>query len=161
MKFLNKLLNKYIFQALLIKGGILWEYLIFYSRKYLLLILHGFQTPEKDCCFYHQPKDRSKQSRHNMQSCSIKYDVVGKSIVLTGDFEIAEVADIENKLSSMGAILKRDVSGKTDYLVIGNLGHSQWYYGSYGRKIEKAIELQKQGKPIIMIEEDDFFVWNK
>lgn len=110
---------------------------------------------------YHQPKDRSEQSRLNIQSCSIKYDIAGKSIVLTGDFEIAEVAYIENKLSSMGAVLKKDVSGKTDYLVIGNLGHSQWYYGSYGRKIEKAIDLQKQGKPIIMIEEDDFFAYKK
>ncbi|WP_303823174.1 PolC-type DNA polymerase III, partial [Ruminococcus flavefaciens] len=27
---------------------------------------------------YHQPKDRTTQSKKNMQSCSIKYDIVGK-----------------------------------------------------------------------------------
>ena len=57
--------------------------------------------------------------------------------------------------------MKKDVSGLTDYLVVGNLGSEQWYYGSYGRKIEKAIELQNQGKPISIIEEDDFFMWTK
>lgn len=112
---------------------------------------------------YHKPIDRTAQSKENMRVCTINhtYDITGKSIVLTGDFEIAEVEDIQEKLTSLGAIMKRDVSGKTDYLIIGSLGHSQWYYGSYGRKIEKAIELQSQGKPIKMIEEDQFFVYSK
>ena len=110
---------------------------------------------------YHQSKDRSEQSRNNLQSCSINYDINGKSVVLTGDFEIALKEDIKEKLSSLGAIMKKDVSGLTDYLVVGNLGSEQWYYGSYGRKIEKAIELQNQGKPISIIEEDDFFMWTK
>lgn len=109
---------------------------------------------------YHKPKDRTKLSKSNMKKCSINSefsDISGKSIVLTGDFEIAEREDIENKLISLGALIKKDVSGKTDYLIIGNLGHSQWYYGSYGRKIEKALELQHQGKKIIMVEENNFF----
>ena len=109
---------------------------------------------------YHQPKDRTKQSKSNMKKCAIANEfsnIAGKSIVLTGDFEIAEREDIEAKLISLGAVIRKDVSGNTDYLIIGNLGHSQWYYGSYGRKIEKALELQKQGKKITMIDEDVFF----
>lgn len=113
---------------------------------------------------YHKPLDRTKQSAANMKSCMINAnysDLNEKSVVLTGDFEIAEIEDIENKLTSLGAQIKRDVNGKTDYLIIGSLGHSQWYYGSYGRKIEKALELQNQGKKVLMIEEWDFFILPK
>ncbi len=109
---------------------------------------------------YHTAKDRAKQSVENMRTCTIHpdyADIAGKSIVLTGDFAIAEDEAIQEKLESLGAVVKRDVSGKTDYLIIGSLGSSQWYYGTYGRKIEKAMELQQQGKPIIMVEEDMFF----
>ena len=113
---------------------------------------------------YQNPVDRKAQSASNLKTCSINKtfsDISGKSIVLTGDFEIGEKDDIQNKLETLGAIIRRDVTGKTDYVIIGNLGHSQWYYGSYGRKIEKALELQKQGKSIMLIEEDEFFIWNK
>ena len=112
---------------------------------------------------YHKPIDRTAQSKENMRVCTInpEYDITGRSIVLTGDFEIAEREDIQNKLENLGAVLKRDISSKTDYLLIGSLGDSRWYYGSYGRKIAKALELQGQGNPIKMIEEDQFFVYKK
>jgi len=109
---------------------------------------------------YHTARDKARQSTENMQNCTIhpEYaDIAGKSIVLTGDFMIADEDAIRAKLESLGAFVKKDVSGKTDYLIIGSLGSDRWYYGTYGRKIEKAMELQEQGKPIIMVEEDMFF----
>lgn len=42
------------------------------------------------------------------------------------------------------------------YLIIGADGNPCWAYACYGRKVEKAIELRKQGVRILIIHENDF-----
>jgi len=40
----------------------------------------------------------------------------------------------------------------TDYLVIGEIGSSNWVHSSFGRKIEKAMELKEKGRISIVSE---------
>ena len=49
------------------------------------------------------------------------------------------------------------VSGKTDYLIIGNNGNPCWAYSCYGRKVEQAITQRKKGKKVIIMHESDFW----
>lgn len=70
-------------------------------------------------------------------------------------------AEIESFLENRGAVLKKAISGKTDYLIIGTLGNEDWSFGSYGSKFEKAVELQEKGKPIKILKEEDFFEGGK
>lgn len=81
----------------------------------------------------------------------------GKNIVLTGDFDYGERNKVTSFVESIGGIVKSAVSGKTDYVIVGNLGSPDWSFGNYGNKIKKAKELQLSGKPILIITEDDLF----
>ncbi len=85
----------------------------------------------------------------------------GKNIVLTGEFSCGQRKDVKLYLERLGALIKSGVSGKTDYLIIGALGSPDWKFGDYGDKVAKAQELQLKGKPIEIIQEEEFFVCQK
>lgn len=73
---------------------------------------------------------------------------------LTGDFVFAPRGACEKEIASRGGVIKSSVSKKLRYLVIGGLGSPEWKHGSFGTKIEKAMELKKDGAPILLIHED-------
>lgn len=43
-----------------------------------------------------------------------------------------------------------------NYLVIGADGNPCWSYSCYGRKVERAVELRKQGRKLLLVHEHDF-----
>ena len=53
--------------------------------------------------------------------------------------------------------MRASVSTKTDYLVVGNAGNPCWAYACYGRKIEAAMNLRKEGGKVIIVNETDFW----
>lgn len=54
-------------------------------------------------------------------------------------------------------LCKGSVSKKTDYLIVGNAGNPCWAYACYGRKIEEAVTLRKEGAKVMIINETDFW----
>lgn len=88
-------------------------------------------------------------------------EVCGKQICLTGDFDCGSKGEITAKLESLGAIVQKTVSGKTNYLIVGKHGSDKWSYGNYGSKVKKALDLQSQGKDIKIIKEEEFFKCSK
>jgi len=72
-----------------------------------------------------------------------------KHFVLTGTFCNAKKNDrsfIKNLLSELGAINDKNVTMKTNYLVIGECGKTKdWLHSNSGRKIEYALKLKKDG----------------
>lgn len=83
-------------------------------------------------------------------------DLKNKLICLTGDFNYGSRKDIEFLIEQAGGLCRSAVSGKTDYVIVGNLGSPDWSCGNYGSKIKKALELQAQGSSIQILKEDDF-----
>lgn len=59
-------------------------------------------------------------------------------------------------VNRLGGEAVNGVSAKLNYLVIGADGNPCWAYACYGRKVEKAVELRKQGKRIVIVHENDF-----
>lgn len=59
-------------------------------------------------------------------------------------------------VSSLGGKSVSSVSQKLNYLVIGAEGNQCWAYACYGRKVEKAVELRKQGARLLIVHENDF-----
>jgi len=79
----------------------------------------------------------------------------GTNFAFTGTFESAQRSECQAAVKDLGAVGQSDVNRKTDYLVIGNKGSSNWAEGSHGRKIEKAMILRTEfGKPLILSESD-------
>ncbi|MBL0143768.1 MAG: BRCT domain-containing protein [Betaproteobacteria bacterium] len=77
----------------------------------------------------------------------------GSRFCLTGEFVYAprEVcsAAIESRGGTVGGVTK-----KLSYLVIGGLGSPEWKHGSFGTKIEKAMQYKREGLPILVVHED-------
>jgi len=63
-----------------------------------------------------------------------------------------------NIITSLGGYYKDNVVADTEYLIIGNEGNPCWAFSCYGRKVEAAIKLRKNGKGLLIIHENDF--WN-
>lgn len=53
-------------------------------------------------------------------------------------------------------IFRDTISHALDYLVIGAEGNPTWAYACYGRKVEQAVQLRKNGARLILIHEHDF-----
>jgi len=82
----------------------------------------------------------------------IKY--VGESFCLTGDFACGLRASCESRIVALGGDVKSNVSKKLNFLVVGGLGSPEWKHSSFGTKVEKAMELKREGALIYLIREE-------
>ncbi len=103
------------------------------------------------------PTPAEKLKLNNNADITVNYKVTGKIICLTGNFKIGNKTDISNFLENKGAVISKNVTKKTDYLISGCLENSDYKYDSYGTKIKRALELQEKGSHIRIINETDFF----
>lgn len=79
----------------------------------------------------------------------------GKVFTFTGEsakFSRSELAEI---IIGLGGEFNPNVTKKTNFLVVGASGSTEWAYSCYGRKVEKAVELRKMGLPIVIVHEND------
>ncbi|WP_300980705.1 BRCT domain-containing protein [Flavonifractor sp. An306] len=81
----------------------------------------------------------------------------GKIFCFTGESYRAKRSEIAETVANLGGITRTSVSAKTDYLIVGNAGNPCWAYACYGRKIEEAVNLRKQGAGIVIVNETDFW----
>ncbi|MBY6032167.1 NAD-dependent DNA ligase [Marinobacter daepoensis] len=81
-------------------------------------------------------------------------DFEGRRFVLTGKFASGTRKECEALIAGLGGQAGGSVSGAVDYLVIGTLVSDQWIHESYGRKIEKAVELRDSGKGVSIVSEE-------
>ena len=75
----------------------------------------------------------------------------------TGASVVATRKEIANIVTEFGGIYKDSVTQKTQYLIVGDDGNPCWAYSCYGRKIEAAVALRKNGKAIVIVNEKDFW----
>lgn len=108
----------------------------------MLMLFKEFSDPIGNCCCI---------------DTEIKLDVKGKLICLTGDFEFGSRSEVENRLKALGACCSGTVGTKTDCVVVGSLGSSNWKFGSFGGKFQKAYELIEKDYKISIFKESDFF----
>jgi hypothetical protein len=80
----------------------------------------------------------------------------GKTFCITGVLKRGSRADLQNDIKNLGGLITETINNKTDYLVVGDNGNSAWTFSCYGRKVEKAVTLRKEGHKIMLIHEFDF-----
>ena len=78
----------------------------------------------------------------------------GAFFCLTGDFVFAPRRVCEETISSRGGSINSLVSKKLNYLIVGGLGSEEWKHGSFGTKIEQAINFKRAGASIALVHED-------
>ena len=91
--------------------------------------------------------------------CAVCPEIVfpDKIFCFTGESYRAKRAEIAAVIEQLGGTVTGSVSRKTDYLVVGNAGNPCWAYACYGRKIEQAMALRKEGAGVIIVNETDFW----
>jgi hypothetical protein len=101
-----------------------------------------------------------KQVIHINGICSVNPDIVfhDKRFCFTGASQRTTRSALADIVTSYGGTFVDSVNKKLDYLVIGDNGNPCWAYTCYGRKVEQAISLRKEGCPLLVIHENDF--WN-
>ena len=77
----------------------------------------------------------------------------GSVFVLTGQFAFGSRGKCEEKISFLGGKNAKNITRKTNYLVLGTYVTDSWAHETYGRKIEKAMEYRKQDNTISIITE--------
>lgn len=75
---------------------------------------------------------------------------------LTGSSRQYSRLDFAAVIADRGGTAVNGVSRRVHYLVIGADGNPCWAYACYGRKVERAVELRKEGHPIVIVHETDF-----
>ena len=98
-------------------------------------------------------------SNHSYYSKVLKVEIIENQFSFTGKSSRNVSRDkIIEIINNHGGKYVDGVSSKTKYLIVGDLGNPAWAFASYGRKIEKAINLNNsKGLEILIIHEADFW----
>ena len=90
--------------------------------------------------------------------CAVEPDVTfaGRRFCFTGQSNRYTRSSFHALVEQLGGSASNTVTRAVDYLVIGADGNPCWAYACYGRKVEAAVALRKQGHPLMIIHEHDF-----
>jgi NAD-dependent DNA ligase len=80
----------------------------------------------------------------------------GKTFCITGVLKRGNRETLQNNIIKLGGIPTDNINKKTDYLIVGDNGNPAWAFSCYGRKVEKALSMRKEGHTIMLIHEFDF-----
>lgn len=111
-------------------------------------------------------KDKTIQEKINAETkdiaisghCTSEPNVTfeSKSFCITGVLQSRSRKEMQDSIAKLGGNPVNNISKTTDYLIIGDNGNPAWAFSCYGRKVEKAISLRKEGHTITLIHEFDF-----
>lgn len=86
-----------------------------------------------------------------------EHSFYGKVIVFTGTLESRTREQAWNDVSAVGGVPERDVTKKTNILVVGDLDPRRFVPGAItSKKAARAFDLQKSGQDIEVMTEEDF-----
>jgi hypothetical protein len=80
-------------------------------------------------------------------------DFAGKVFCFTGQFLFGTREACHRATVRVGGVPSRRINQKLNYLVIGTMSARPWANTSLGRKIEKAVDYQKSGSPLLIVDE--------
>lgn len=81
-------------------------------------------------------------------------DFAGRRFCLTGEFVFGPREVCAAAIERRGGEVIPGITKKLNYLVVGGLGSQEWKHGSFGTKIEKALQYRADGVPLLLVHED-------
>ena len=91
--------------------------------------------------------------------CAVCPEIVikGKTFCFTGVSKKATRREIACIIENAGGIYNDRITDNTDYLIVGADGNPCWAFSCYGRKVEKAVNMRKEGHKIVIVHEYDLW----
>lgn len=96
--------------------------------------------------------DRSTTLPLDRPEPAVTFD--GKTFCLTGRFAFGSNLECEETIVELGGSVDSTLGKDTDYLVIGELCSPDWAHTTFGRMIERAVNLREQGQAIAIVSEE-------
>ncbi|MDF1659660.1 MAG: BRCT domain-containing protein [Verrucomicrobiales bacterium] len=84
-------------------------------------------------------------------------DFDARKFTFTGTSAKGTKKEIEKQVIDLGGRVLPNLTNETEFLVIGSAGNPCWAFSRYGRKVEKAANMRKQGHNIVIVHESDFW----
>jgi NAD-dependent DNA ligase len=103
---------------------------------------------------------KALQSKYSVSGiCAVCPEITfeNKTFSFTGTSSRGTRNEIAEMIINNGGSFNNNVTKKTDYLIVGGEGNPCWAFSCYGRKVEKAVQLRKEGSQIIIVHENDFW----
>ncbi len=90
--------------------------------------------------------------------CAVCPDISFSSacFCFTGASSRYKRSELQAVVERLGGTFAKNVTKSVDYLVVGADGNPCWAYSCYGRKVEAAVRLRKEGHGILLVHENDF-----
>lgn len=119
-----------------------------------------------ECSFVKKVKKESARVKSGLPKeftlpgvCASCPDILfdGRTFTFTGSSMKGTRKELVNHIQELGGEFSSNLTKKTEYLVIGSAGNPCWAFSCYGRKVEKAVKYRKEGRPVIIVHESDFW----
>ena len=75
------------------------------------------------------------------------------TFLFTGRFAFGTRSCCQNAIAPLGALTHKTLRKDTLFLVVGLDGSRDWLHSTFGRKIQRALELRRMGSPIQIVAE--------
>lgn len=98
-------------------------------------------------------EDASLSSRLPLDDPPPTILISGCSFCFTGKFAFGTRKDCEGFVLDRGGEVHKHPKSATRFLVVGEIGSRDWIHSTSGRKIEHAMLLKQDGKPIAIVSE--------
>lgn len=130
------------------------------SNKDICLAVENVIVKFQDDCYENYSEFKNNfhsifQYLNNYLIHDAEIEIKNCTFVLSGDFDVDGGKDTLTRMIEIAqGNVTKNVSGKTDYLVVGNNHNPKWAYGRFGTKVMKAIGLNiHKNKGIKIIDE--------
>lgn len=81
----------------------------------------------------------------------------GRKFCVTGVGPPAGRSKMARAIAQLGGVPVLQVGPDLDYLVVAAERDVAWAFSCFGRKVEEAIALRQEGRPVTIVHEDDFW----
>jgi hypothetical protein len=81
----------------------------------------------------------------------------GKAFVFTGESAKGTRHELADIVADYGGRWADGVRQDTDYLIVCDCGCPHWAFACYGRKVEKAYKMRREGHAVLLVHETDFW----
>ncbi len=137
----------------ILKDGIVDE-----SEKILLKAYFNQFVRLTDAQLTEKLKEETSQTKIS-GLCAMDPDIEidGNNFCITGKLTRGNRKDLIQQIENQGGKFVSQPSKRTNFLIVGDSGNPAWAFSCYGRKVEEAIKLRKNGENIILVHEHDFW----
>jgi NAD-dependent DNA ligase len=103
------------------------------------------------------PARRARDPPRSSEAVDPEITFGDRTFVFTGESERGSREHLEDHVLRRGGTTSSRVTRDTDYLIVCAQGSAYWAFAAYGRKVEYAYKLRKQGHKVVLVHEADFW----